>query len=90
MREDEVIAAVWEGLRQQRELSPDEWFHQMIAAGILDEQGKVLTGRMPEPPDKGGVTPSRVIGVAANGHPEEPAHAGPGEIRRPCPEACRR
>lgn len=51
MRDDLLIEHMKAALRSLEEMSADEWFAEMEAAGILDKDGNVLR-RMPEQPDE--------------------------------------
>lgn len=51
MRDDLLIEHMKAALRSLEEMSADEWFAEMEAAGVLDKDGNVLR-RMPEPPEE--------------------------------------
>jgi hypothetical protein len=49
MRDDFLIESMKAAIRSLENMSDEEWFAEMQAAGVLDAEGNVLK-RMPEPP----------------------------------------
>ena len=51
MRDDLLIQHMKAAIRSLQEMSDEEWFAEMEAAGVIDADGNVLR-RMPEPPEE--------------------------------------
>jgi hypothetical protein len=49
MRDEPWLEDLREAVRRMSELSPDEFWDDMVRRGIIDEEGRVLI-RMPQPP----------------------------------------